>query len=211
MKLLFRVTTGSTYHRTNTFTSDVDLRSVYRLSLRDRLSPFSENAPQDALSLVFPVTGRANKKVEHTFFELSHFARTLAKCNPTAIEVAKAAIDQGRPSPASTMLSLAMDTENYAKQCNGFILGMFRDGKPKSLHHGWRVALHLRRYLLTGELDFDCTSYPEYDDLMRVKAGVLTPHERVFDKQEPNQIWHVQDLDKLSELVCDMYLKDLTK
>jgi predicted nucleotidyltransferase len=195
MRYLFFTKVGSHYHQTSTPTSDVDIRAVYALSLREKLSPFIE-ATQIKL-----------EGDDSVAYELSHFARMLAKGNPTAIEVAMSAIDCGSPYPASTLLSNALDTEKFVSQCNGFVKGMWHDGKPKALHHGWRVALLCRRYILTGELDFDCTSYPEYEDLMRVKFGLLAPSEEWFAKQEPQHIHHVQDIVALEDTVYELYTR----
>lgn len=193
MKSIFEVVVGSYFHGTATSGSDVDWRTLYQLSLRERLSLFSEP------------TYFSKKGSDHEFYELSHFAKMLAKGNVTAVEVAVAAIDQGYFYPASALLSLSLDTKRFTSQANGFIKGMWNAGTPKSLHHGWRVSLLLRRYLLTGELGFDCTSYPEFDDLMRVKVGLLMPPKGVFEYQEPSTIWHTSDLDKLDEMVYTLY------
>lgn len=198
MNVLFEATVGSHFHNTATLNSDVDLRTVYRLSLRERLSPFTES-----------MIKKKEEGTDHEFFELSHFARMLAKCNVTALEIAEAGWKQTGSAIALILANEAMDTEKFTAQCNGFVQGMWNSGTPKSLHHGWRVALLLRRYLLTGDLDFDCTSYPEYDDLMRVKAGIITPHEKLFDKQAPTRIWHIQNLDNIARVVYNTYLQDI--
>ena len=194
MRCLLYATVGSHYHHTNTPESDVDIRAVYVESLREKLSPFHE---------------RTQIKLDgddSVAYELSHFARMLAKCNPTAIEVAMSAIENDGSLVASSLLEASLDTEKFVSQCNGFVKGMWHDGKPKALHHGWRVALLLRRYILTGVLDFDCTSYPEYDELMRVKMGLVTPPEGYFAKQEAVDIHHTQDIPVLEQLVYDLYM-----
>lgn len=195
METLFTSVCGSYLHRTANSKSDKDVRTVYSASLRERLSPFFERSQVNIES-----------DDDHVAYELSHFVRMLAKCNPTAMEVAASDLMSGQVVFARQLLYAALDTEKYVSQCNGFVKGMFHNGSPKALHHGVRVASHLRRYILTGELIFDTSMFPEYEEMLRVKAGLRTPHEREFDPQEAQTVWHVQSLDKLEDLVYNTYL-----
>lgn len=192
---LFTCVVGSTLHRTTTPQSDVDTRSVYALSLSDRLSPFVSEK-------VKTVHGDNHESVS---FEFSHFARFIAKNNPTAMEILLSDAAEGfRTDLIPPLLHAALDTELYVKQTNGMILGMQRKGSPKSLHHAERLRTHLRLYANTGLLLLDASTYNNYDYLMAIKRGEVVPEDR--EPIEVNHKFHTQDLDRLSQIVYDVYV-----
>lgn len=198
MTTLFKAIVGSQLHRTNTEASDTDVRSVHRLSLEERLSPFTnEKAKQEQ-----------GDEHDNVSYELSHFARLAAKNNPTIMEVLLSDKLSGDSGLASAILTAALDTELYFKHTNGMINGMVRKGTAKSLHHAERLKTHLLIYKTTGGLQFDASAYWNFDHLMRVKRGEHVPSMLILENVEMNQRWHIQNLDRLSRIVYNEYMKD---
>lgn len=192
---LFTAVVGSTLHGTALQDSDVDTRSVYALSLEDRLSPFVGERTKT----------QKGDKHDEVAYELTHFARFVAKNNPTAMEVLLSGVVYGpRIELIPHMLRAALDTELYVKQTNGMILGMQKKASPKSLHHAERLREHLKMYVATGIILLDARQYRNYEYLMAVKRGEVVPENR--EPIQADRMWHHQDLDALRKIVYDVYV-----
>src|SRR5690606_27324306 len=98
-KVLYECVVGSHMHGTNTPASDTDGRVIYRDSLKERLSPFAGSKTH------------SDPHSDRTYYELSHFANMLAKCNPTSIELCYGVRRTGDVPLISLMGDAAMDTE----------------------------------------------------------------------------------------------------
>jgi predicted nucleotidyltransferase len=202
MKILHRATVGSVLHRTNSATSDVDIKTVYKNTLEEKLDPF------------FKELTIRNEAEDETLFELEHFTRMVVKNNPTAMEIGFSDMfETGHNSkPVRDIAELALDTELYTKHCNGFIhsLRQEKNQTPKRLHHAARMATHLDIYLMWGTIEYNVLTYPNYDYLMSIKRGETSAAAFDFRKREIRQIWHSQLLDDIREIVYTEYTEGIT-
>lgn len=196
MNIIYEAVVGSHLHGTATLDSDTDRRVVYRDSLFERLSPFKG-------------TQISHKEDDTLYIELSHFARMLAKCNPTAIEIAHGTSPVGDVEFIRALADAAMDTKSYVSRANSMIMELSKGSTPKRLAHAFRVHEHLRRYILTGELDFDARNYPTFQQIIAIKHG----DEVVGTSQMPKLLygieWHRQNTNRLEQLVVDKYREDV--
>lgn len=197
-KTLFSCVTGSKLHRTDTKDSDTDLRVVYRDSLEDRLSPLNRQT-----------TTHTDMYTDTTYFELTHFAKMLHKCNPTAIEILHGSDMEGDHNLAGYLALAAMDTDKYVAQCNGMILGMIGRATPKRLHHAARIHTHLTMYVKSGILEFNAAKYDNYEYLCALKRGEAAFDEKYAEKVVRNRMWDEGNEKLLNSVVVRQYKEDL--
>jgi hypothetical protein len=151
---------------------------------------------------------RTSTYSDTVFYELSHFAKMLAKCNPTAVETVFARHATGDQALMDLMLNAALDTELYVKQCNGFIHGMIKTATPKSLHHAARVHTHLTNYVNYGILEFNAATYVNYFELMKIKRGELPLDKRYREPVQLTKTWDIQNRTELERIVVAEYMED---
>lgn len=196
MNVLYECVVGSYMHGTATKKSDKDTRVLYRDSLKDRLSPFGGTK------------SRQDRYTDRVYYELSHFANMLWKNNPTVVEMCYGIHPIGDLAFVRTLVLAAIDSEKYISQCNGMIMGMAHHGKPKSYYHAARIHTHATLFAKEGILEFDAREYPNYLELVAIKAGEEPLDPKYLDKVEAKQYAYRQSETWVDMLVVEKYMED---
>jgi predicted nucleotidyltransferase len=77
MNILLKSLVGSRLHGLHSETSDYDYKAVVISPLRDIISPFKTQKGKDSVT----------ETEDNCYYEFQHFAKLMAQCNPTVLEV----------------------------------------------------------------------------------------------------------------------------
>ena len=179
---ILKVLVGSRAHGLHTDQSDYDYRGVFVQSTEEILALNGEIKTTDW------VEGRdvneAGRKQDDTSWEIGHFLKLAVRCNPTILETFAAPIEESTDE-GLTLRDLFPYIWNPRDVRDAFInyslnqrkkLLEEKDKRPLKYAVTYlRTLLQAERLLIHKVLMMDVTKHEEYQTLLMIKNGMLTP------------------------------------
>ncbi len=190
METILKVLVGSRLHGLNNDASDYDWRGIFVVPLMDIVSPFRKQAANHWIE----------GKEDQTSYELSHYVKLAAQCNPTILETLWSPIIKEKDPVADEMIEKRfefLDSDRIYFSHLGYSQNQIKKMdlyNPDSVRTPKTIIAYIRTLRQATELlrDGDFNPVYEYSDkdfLMEIKYNfnvALIPHisEKMHEVRE---------------------------